>query len=211
MTNQNIIENQNTQSACQGKCPDTLCWNCRYATGTKLPKPLTLTSRKTGKKHVFHECPWATRSVAIPGWEAEKTVIYNQEVHGGPIDSYLVKTCPHYEYDGKEEPTIEEIIEVLNLPVRFALSNRSILWDYYTIYKMFVEQAHEIKGEELSPEVILNVKIAAARALAEDFEWELDQGDFAEEEYDKRITQIDELVAVLKKRHAKQYGETIAE
>ena len=209
MTNQNVIENQNPQHTCQGKCPDTLCWNCRYATGTKLPKPLALTSRKTGKKHVFHGCPWATKSIAVPGWEAEKTVVYNQEVHGGPLPSYLVKTCPHYEYDGNEEPTIEEIIEVLNLPVRFALSNRFILWDYYTIYKMFIKQAQKTKGKELSPEVILDIKIAATKALVEDLEWELNQGDFTEEEYDKKVAQVDELVVVLRRRHTKQYGETI--
>ena len=195
--------NQTAQHTCQGKCPDTLCWNCRYATGKDLSKPLVLTSKKTGKKHVFYGCPWVSNGVKIPGWDAEKTVVYNQEVHGGPLPSYLVKSCPYFEDDGNEETTIEEIIEALNLPVRYALSNRTILWDYYEIYKMFTRDAKKTYGKELSNEVILSVKIAAARAYGEDVEYELDNEEITSEEYEVKISAVNTLRETLVKYHNK--------
>ena len=83
MTNVIETETQTTTNTYQTKCPDTLCWNCRYATGEDLQKPLVFTSKKTGKKHVFYGCPWVSNGIKIPGWDAEKTIVYNQEIHGG--------------------------------------------------------------------------------------------------------------------------------
>lgn len=190
-----------TAANCQGKCPDTLCWNCRYATGKDLQKPLSFASKKTGKKHVFYGCPWVSNGVKIPGWDAEKTVVYNQEIHGGPIPSYLVKTCPCFEEDDNKEAAIEEIIKVLNLPVRYALSNRTILWDYYEIYKMFIKDAQKTYGKELSRDVILSVKVAAARAYGEDVEYEFDNEEITQEEYEIKISAVDTLNEMLVKYH----------
>jgi hypothetical protein len=168
-----------------------------------MQRPLVLTSKKTGKKHVFHGCPWVSHGVKVPGWDAEKTIIYNQEVHGGPISSYLVKSCPCFKDDGKKETTIEEIIEKLNLPVRYALSNRTILWDYYDIYKMFTRDARKTYGEELPCEVILSVKVAAARAYGEDVEYELESKEITQEEYEIKISAVDVLRETLMKYHNK--------
>lgn len=203
MTNAIETKNQIATKTCQGKCPDTLCWNCRYATGKDLKKPLAFTSKKTGKKHIFYGCPWVSNGVKIPGWDAEKTVVYNQEVHGGPLPSYLVKSCPYFKQDTRKETTIEEIIETLNLPVRYALSNRTILWDYYEIYKLFTKDAQKMYGKELSNEVVLSVKTAAARACGEDIEYEFDNGEITEEEYEIKISAIDTLKEMLVKYHNK--------
>ena len=201
MTNTIETKTQTTTNTCQGKCPDTLCWNCRYATGKNLPKPLVLTSKKTGKKHAFRGCPWASDGIKIPGWDAEKTVIYNQE--GGPIPSYLVKSCPYFKPDTRKETTIEEIIEALNLPVRYALSNRTILWDYYDIYKMFTKDAQKIHGKELPREIVISVKVAAARAYGEDVEYELDNEEITSEEYEIKISAVNTLKETLVKYHNK--------
>ena len=204
MTNVIETKTQITAKTCQGKCPDTLCWNCRYATGKDLSKPLVLTGKKTGKKHIFRGCPWISNGIKIPGWDAEKTVVYNQEVHGGPLPSYLVKSCPYFENDGNRETTIEEIIEALNLPVRYALSNRTILWDYYDIYKMFTRAAQKTHGKELPREVILSVKLAAARAYKEDVKYELDNKEITQEEYEIKIAAVDTLKETLAKYHGKE-------
>lgn len=204
MTNTIETKTQTTTKTCQGKCPDTLCWNCRYATGKDLSKPLVLTGKKTGKKHMFRGCPWISNGIKIPGWDAEKTVVYNQEVHGGPLPSYLVKSCPYFEDDGNRETTIEEIIETLNLPVRYALSNRTILWDYYDIYKMFTRDAQKTHGKELPREVILSVKLAAARAYKEDVEYEFNNKEITQEEYEIKIAAVDTLKETLAKYHGKE-------
>lgn len=203
MTNTIETKTQTATKTCQGKCPDTLCWNCRYATGKDFPKPLVLTNKKTGKKHVFHGCPWVSNGVRIPGWDAEKTVVYNQEDHGGPLPSYLVKSCPCFKDDGNKETTIEEIIDALNLPVRYALSNRTILWDYYDIYKMFTKDAQKTHGKELPLEVVLSVKVAAARAYGEDIEYELDNEEITSEEYEIKISAVNTLKETLVKYHNK--------
>ena len=203
MTNTIETKTQTTTNTCQGKCPDTLCWNCRYATGKNLPKPLVITSKKTGKKHVFYGCPWVSNGVKVPGWDTEKTVVYNQDIHGGPIPSHLVKSCPYFKEDNNKETTIEEIIEALNLPVRYALSNRTILWDYYDIYKMFTRDAQKTYGKELPLEVVLSVKVAAARAYGEDVEYELDNEEITSEEYEIKISTVNTLKETLVKYHNK--------
>ena len=200
----NTIETKTQTAAnCQGKCHDTLCWNCRYATGKDLQKPLAFASKKTGKKRVSYGCPWVSNGVRIPGWDAEKTVVYNQEIHGGPIPSYIVKNCPCFEEDDNKETDIEEIIKVLNLPVRYALSNRTILWDYYDIYKMFIKDAQKTYGKELSNDIILSVKVAAARAYGEDVEYELDNEEITQEEYEIKISAVDTLNEMLIKYHSR--------
>lgn len=203
MTNNTETKTQTVTKTCQGKCPDTLCWNCRYATGKNFPKPLVLTNKKTGQEHVFYGCPWVSDGIKVPGWDAEKTVIYNQDIHGGPLPSCFIKDCPYFEDNGIKEATIEEIIEALNLPVRYALSNRTILWDYYDIYKMFTKDAQKTYGKELSREVILSVKIAATHAYGEDIEYELDNGEITQEEYEVKISAVDTLKEVLIKYHDK--------
>lgn len=204
MTNMIKAETQTeTQTAtkCRGKCSDTLCWNCRYATGKDLPKTLVITNEKTGKKRAFHGCPWASDGIKVPGWDAEKTVIYNQE--GGPLASYLVKSCPCFEEDDNREVTIEEIIKALNLPIRYVLSNRTILWDYYDIYKMFIEYAKRGHKKELPREMLLSIKIAASDAYKEDIEYEFDNEEITQEEYETKISAIDALKEALVKYHNK--------
>ena len=203
MTNSTEPKTQTVTKTCQGKCPDTLCWNCRYATGKNFPKPLVLTNKKTGQEHVFYGCPWVSDGIKVPGWDAEKTVVYNQDIHGGPLPSYFIKGCPYFEDNGKKETTIEEIIETLNLPVRYALSNRTILWDYYDIYKMFTKDAQKTYGKELPLEVVLSVKVAAARAYGEDVEYELDNEEITSEEYEIKISAVNTLKETLVKYHNK--------
>lgn len=203
-TKQTATTNTNTTS-CQGKCGDTLCWSCKYASGAELKKPLVLTSRKTGLKRTFVGCPWVEAFVAVPGWTAEKTLVKNRLGNNAFYQkSYLVTACPHYEFDGRKEVEIEDIIEALNIPVRYALSNRFILWDYYDTYRVFLEDAEkENKGAELDSETILKVKIAAVRAFAEDVGFELSEGEITAEEYEKKFAAIETLEVYLKKNHGK--------
>lgn len=196
--------NQAPQHTCQGKCQDTICWNCRYATGTQLPKTLVLTSKKTGAKRQFPGCPWATESVAVPGWKAEKTDIKNPEAFGGNQESYVVHECPLFVDDGRKEDTIEEIIEALNLPVRYALSNRLILWDYYSIYKSFTSDAKKMYGQNLTQDQILKVKIASLRGYVEDLEYELKEEYITQKEFDQKLDLVDTLEKMIKKYHEKQ-------
>ena len=200
--------NQNTQHTCQGKCPDTLCWNCRYATGTQMPKTLVFTSKKTGAKRQFHSCPWVTASIAVPGWKAEKTIIKNPETFGGKQDSYIVYECPYFKPDTRKETTIEEIIEVLGLPVRYALSNRLILWDYYDIYKILNAEAKKIYGLKPTGEEILKVKIAAVKGYIEDLEYDLNDKYITQEEFEQRLDLVDTLEKMLRKYHNKQQAVT---
>lgn len=196
--------NQTATKTCQGKCPDTLCWNCRYATGAQMPKPLVLTSRKTGAKRQFQGCPWATASIAVPGWKAEKSIIKNPEAFGGKQDSYVVYECPYFEPDTRKETTIEEIIEVLGLPVRYALSNRLILWDYYDVYKILNAEAKKIYGPEPTGEEMLKLKIAAVKGYVEDLEYDLNDKYITEEEFAQRLDLVDTLEKMLRKYHDKQ-------
>jgi hypothetical protein len=196
--------NQTAQHTCQGKCPDTLCWNCRYATGTQMPKTLVLTSKKTGAKRQFQGCPWTTASIAVPGWKAEKTIIKNPEVFGGKQDSYIVYECPHFEPDTRKETTIEEIIEALGLPVRYALSNRLILWDYYDVYKILNTEAKKMYGPKPTSEQILKIKIAAVKAYIEDLEYDLNDKYITQEEFTQKLDLVDTLEKTLRKYHGKQ-------
>ena len=204
MTNTIETKTQTTIKTCQGKCPDTLCWNCRYATGTQMPKTLVLTNKKTGAKRQFQGCPWATASIAVPGWKAEKTIIKNPETFGGKQDSYIVYECPHFEPDTRKEITIEEIIEALGLPVRYALSNRFILWDYYDVYKILNAEAKKIYGPKPTGEEILKVKIAAVKGYIEDLEYDLNEKYITQEEFAQKLDLIDTLEKTLRKYHGKQ-------
>lgn len=203
MTNSTEIKNQTATKTCQGKCPDTICWNCRYATGKNLPKPLTLTSKKTGKKRTFCGCPWATSGIRVPGWNAEKTIIKNPETFGGKQDSYVVYECPHFEEDDHKEVEIEEVIEALSLPVRYSLSNRTILWDYYEIYKMILKEFKKNRVEELTSDEILSIKKAAINAYGEDIEYELDNDEITLDEYEEKIDAVETLKENLIKYHNK--------
>lgn len=196
--------NQTAQHTCQGKCPDTLCWNCRYATGTQMPKPLVFTSKKTGAKRQFQGCPWATESIAIPGWKAEKTIIKNPEAFGGKQDSYIVYECPYYKPDTRKETTIEEIMEALGLPVRYALSNRLILWDYYDVYKLLSVEAKKIYGSKPTSEEVLKLKIAAVKGCIEDLEYDLNDKYITQEEFTQRLDLLDTLEKMLRRYHNKQ-------
>lgn len=196
--------NQIAQHTCQGKCPDTLCWNCRYATGTQMTKTLVLTNKKTGAKRQFQGCPWATESIAVPGWKAEKTTIKNPETFGGKQNSYIVYECPHFEPDTRKETTIEEIIETLGLPVRYALSNRLILWDYYDVYKILNDKARKVYGPKPTSEEILKVKIAAVKGYIEDLEYDLSDKYITQEEFEQKLNLVDALEKMLKKYHGKQ-------
>lgn len=204
MSSQISNVNQTATKTCQGKCPDTLCWNCRYATGTQMPKALILTSRKTGAKRQFKGCPWATESIAVPGWKAEKTIIKNPEAFGGKQNSYIVYECPYFEPDTRQETTIEEIIEVLGLPVRYALSNRLILWDYYDVYKILNAEAKKIYGPKPTGEEILRLKIAAVKGYIEDLEYDLNDKYITQEEFVQRLDLVDMLEKMLRKYHGKQ-------
>ena len=53
-----------------------LCWECSRATGG---------------------CPWSREGKEIPNWEAEKTVIRNED--GTEMSSYKIKKCPLFQKD----------------------------------------------------------------------------------------------------------------
>lgn len=206
MTNTIETKTQTATKTCTGKCNESLCWNCRYATGNPLPNPIYMINKKTGKKVAFHSCPWASRSVHVPGWDAEKTVINNRE-NGGQMNSYMVKKCPHFKADLRQETTIEEIIKELNLPVRFGLCNRLAFkeLDYYETYKMFIEDAkRQYNMPKLTSDIILKVKEAAATACAEDLEYDLNEGEITQEEYDLRIEQLQSIKDIIIKYHDKK-------
>lgn len=56
---------------------ESLCWKCSRATGG---------------------CPWSRYFRVVKGWDAVPTIIENDH---GNIESFLVKSCPLYDYDGK--------------------------------------------------------------------------------------------------------------
>lgn len=195
---------QNTKTTCGGECKETLCWKCKYATGKKIPEPATLTSKKTGATKTCYSCPWASSFLPVPGWEAEKVTIKNR--YGNEvveIKSYQINSCPLFEDDGLKEDTIEDVIEALNLPVRYALSNRLILWDYYDIYKILLKEAKSIIGQQLNQDQILKVKIAAVREYAESLDYDLKDNYITQDEYDQKFNLTEILEDTLKKYHQK--------
>jgi hypothetical protein len=169
-----------------------------------MPKTLVFTSKKTGAKRRFQGCPWATELVAVPGWKAEKTIIKNPEAFGGKQNSYIVYECPYFEPDTREETAIEEIIGALGLPVRYVLSNRLILWDYYDIYKILSADAKKIYGSKPTSEEVLKIKIAAVKGYIEDLEYDLNDKYITQEEFAQRLNLVDTLEKMLRKYHGKQ-------
>ena len=195
--------NQNTQNTCKGKCPDTLCWNCRYATGSKFETPRTIKNNKTGATRRIERCPWADACKPVPGWKAEKTVIKNPEIYGDKVDSYVVFECPCFKEDERKEITIEEIILEFNFPVRYALSNRLILWDYYDVYQILKTDAQKTYGLELTSEQSLRVKIASIRGYLEDLNFDLKDEYITQEEFDQKLDLVEILEETIKKCHDK--------
>lgn len=213
MSNQITNTNQNAQNTCQGKCPDTLCWNCRYATGLQFEKPLAVKSRKTGATRRIERCPWIEYSKPVPGWKAEKTTIKNPEIWGGKLESYCVIECPCFKESKRKEATIEEIIEVFEFPVRYALSNRLTLFDFYDVYLIMMAEAKKMYGSELTSEQHLKIKIAAVRGYVEDLEFDLDCGHITNEEYEQKLNIVEVLEKTIKDYHdhAKRVAEKKAQ
>lgn len=200
----NVKETKTQETKCSGGCNETLCWNCKYASGQQLPHSITLKNSKTGKSHTFHGCPWVSNFVAVPGWDAEKTIVKNRLGNEPSYqDSYNVKSCPLFEESERKEVTIDDIINDLGLPVRYALSNRLILWDYYDIYRIFVDQESMQNKKKLTGDEMLKIKIAAIRGFVEDLEFDLDDNYITQEEFDQKLNLIEVLEETIKKYHYK--------
>lgn len=73
---------------------DTICWRCKNSTG---------------------KCCWSRNFMAVPGWNAQPTLIKNYTVNGDVIfdNSYIVHKCPLFEHDGLE--SCEEMAKRLGL------------------------------------------------------------------------------------------------
>lgn len=64
------------------------CWSCAKACGG---------------------CRWSAKFEPVPGWDAEESTIkYNDGTPKAPkirnVRSYIIKSCPEYEHDGKSLP-----------------------------------------------------------------------------------------------------------
>lgn len=61
----------------------SLCWLCANAYG---------------------QCSWSRDFRAVKGWEAEKTIINNNNgKKENKIESYCVKSCPHFKKEGEKQ------------------------------------------------------------------------------------------------------------
>lgn len=66
----------------------TLCWSCQRATN----------SPELG-------CPWSRiNGTPVDGWTATKTIIRNPKKERRGTASYVVRECPLFLRDGKEQP-----------------------------------------------------------------------------------------------------------
>lgn len=61
---------------------ETLCWICKNACGS---------------------CSWSRSLTPVKGWEAKKIKVKGNFYTGEILDSFIVKNCPEYIPDGKEE------------------------------------------------------------------------------------------------------------
>lgn len=61
---------------------ETLCWTCKNACGS---------------------CSWSRSLTPVKGWEAKKIKVKGNFYTGEVLDSFIVKNCPEYIPDGKEE------------------------------------------------------------------------------------------------------------
>ena len=68
---------------------DTLCWHCANSVPNRA---------KT------RGCSWSRELVPVEGWDAITTEVYLQRKEGRPYaTSYIVKSCPEFVSDGREE------------------------------------------------------------------------------------------------------------
>lgn len=58
-----------------------LCWDCKKACGG---------------------CSWSKNFEPVPGWQAEKRVLYNAKI---PVVSYHITACPEFEQEAPRDPT----------------------------------------------------------------------------------------------------------
>ena len=83
---------------------ETLCWTCRYSTGTPIPT-FDADASKTPKTP---NCPWACESRPVPEWSATPRT-----------DTYQIHDCPYYkpdlwtEIDGLQGAVIAQILKLL--------------------------------------------------------------------------------------------------
>lgn len=70
---------------------ETLCWGC---------------------KNAICGCSWADDSVPVKGWNAEKTIVKDNE---GDFESYCVKACPEYVPDKRRIISAAEIARRLGV------------------------------------------------------------------------------------------------
>lgn len=69
------------------KAQETLCWGCRNCT----------------------RCSWAD-GIPVKGWEATPTVVHDCD---GEYKSYIVRKCPLFEPDAKQEVTVRDMAAIL--------------------------------------------------------------------------------------------------
>ena len=83
---------------------ETLCWTCRYSTGTPIPT-FDADASKTPKTS---NCPWACESRPVPEWSATPRT-----------DTYQIHDCPYYkpdlwtEIDRLQGAVIAQILKIL--------------------------------------------------------------------------------------------------
>ena len=131
------------------KAEETLCWNCRYATGIPIGAPLRAFSgaveiqsfkpeeyvsaeKQPTHPHDLHKncplrCPWVTEGEPVNGWEAKKTQLIDSARM--LYDSYVIYKCPLYEADLTAQINLldrEDVAVYVDLPTFLVFPHLSI-------------------------------------------------------------------------------------
>lgn len=155
---------------------ETICWTCKFCTGTTLPNP---NYKNNNNENKFFLCPWVTQYKPVPGWSAAETKL--KVAPKQTIDSYLVHECPYYIADLKAKiaaMTTKQIaarLEVSSVFVEKHLKlSRQILYIYTNQYnkkaKIFFAETGR-KGlpaktrYEMKRDIVIDMLISAEEEL----------------------------------------------
>lgn len=107
--------------------PETICWNCKCATGD--PK---------------HPCLWAQDGIPRNDWEAVKgrLIYFPEKSNKAPLQSWVVLKCPVYEQD-KEWLDYNDIIKAL--AKMFEVTEVTI----YSNVKRYCRKYEEVTGKKI--------------------------------------------------------------
>ena len=152
------------------KAEETLCWNCRYATGIPIGAPLRAFSgaveiqsfkpedyvpaekQPSPKQHKNCplRCPWATEGRPVNGWKAKKTQLVDSAKT--LYDSYVIYECPLYEADLTAQINLltkEDVAVYVDLPTFLVFPHLSIFREIlFTMISRWNEYTLILMGKE---------------------------------------------------------------